>query len=96
MLQWVLGLIGRNVASNMEGVKMAEAQGEHMTVAQAQAFLGVSKKKIAALLASAEGADEPGKLTWVRDPMDGRLKWIRRADVEALRDRSIKKGADAA
>jgi hypothetical protein len=75
---------------------MAEQQSEYMTISQAQQYLGVSKKKMASLLASAESVDEPGKLTWVRDPMDGRLKWVRRADVESLAARSIKKGAEAA
>jgi hypothetical protein len=70
--------------------------GEYMTVAQAREYLGVSNKKMAALLARAEGVEEPGKLMWRRDPMDGRLKWLKRVDVEALATRSIKKAADAA
>jgi hypothetical protein len=65
-------------------------------IADAQRYLGVSKKKITTLLASAEGVEEPGKLTWTRDPLDGRSKLVRRAEVEALAARSAKKEAAAA
>jgi hypothetical protein len=67
-----------------------------MRIADAQHYLGVSKKKIAALLATAEGVSEPGRLTWTWDPLDKRSKLVRVAEVEALAARSAKKEADAA
>ncbi len=55
-----------------------------MTVGEARAYLGISKKKMAVLIASGELVTEP-------DPLDNRVKLIRRADVEALAARSSRK-----
>jgi hypothetical protein len=75
---------------------MTSDAGALMRISDAQRYLGVSKKKIAALLADVEGVQEPGRLTWTRDPLDGRSKLVRAAEVEALAARSAKKEAQAA
>jgi hypothetical protein len=48
-----------------------------MTVGEARARLGVGKRKMAALIAQ-------GVLPTQPDPLDKRIKLVRRADVEAL------------
>lgn len=57
------------------------ASNEYVTAAEAQEMLGVSKPRMAEILGSEPGA---GILKWERSRVDGRVKLIRRADVEAL------------
>jgi hypothetical protein len=52
-----------------------------MTVGEARALLGIGKQKMAHLIAR-------GILVTVPDPLDGRIKLVKRADVENLRARS--------
>jgi excisionase family DNA binding protein len=52
-----------------------------ITVKEARAILGVSSKKMADLIKN-------GKLTFERDELDGRIKLVSRAAVEALLARS--------
>jgi hypothetical protein len=59
---------------------------ELMTVKEARALLGVGTRKIAALIAS-------GTLPTQPDPLDERVKLIRRSDVDALLARSKKERA---
>jgi excisionase family DNA binding protein len=54
-----------------------------LTTAQVRAILGVGKAKMARLIATGELRTQP-------DPLDGRLKLIRRSDVDALLARSVK------
>ena len=56
---------------------MPDLQNELMKVMEVQRLLGVSKKKMAALLAE-------GTLPFTLDPLDKRVKLINRADVERL------------
>ncbi len=60
------------------------ASRETMTVGEARDYLGISKKKMAALIGSGELVTEP-------DPLDKRVKLVRRASVEALAARSSRK-----
>ncbi len=60
--------------------------GDRITVGEAQKLLGVSKKKIAALIESGELPAEP-------DPLDRRFKLVKRSDVEALQAKSLKRAA---
>lgn len=63
------------------------AQSEYMSVAEAREILGVSKPKMADMLAR-------GVLMAEENPLDRRGKLIRRADVEALAAKAaIKKDA---
>ena len=59
------------------------ASEEYMMVGEARALLGVSTKKMSALIKS-------GVLASVADPLDGRVKLVRRSDVAALAARSVK------
>jgi hypothetical protein len=59
------------------------ASEDFMTVGDARTLLGVSTKKMAALIKS-------GVLATVADPLDGRVKLVRRSDVAALAARSVK------
>ncbi len=62
---------------------------EVMTVGEAQRRLGVSKKKIAQII-------KDGVLEVVgTDPLDKRIKLVKRSEVEALAARSTKKDAAA-
>jgi hypothetical protein len=54
-----------------------------LTTAQVRAFLRISKQKMAQLIASGELHTRP-------DPLDGRVKLIRRSEVDALLARSKK------
>jgi hypothetical protein len=56
---------------------MSDIQNELMKVTEVQRLLGVSKKKMAALLAE-------GTLPYTLNPLDKRVKLINRADVERL------------
>lgn len=56
---------------------MPDLRDELMKVTEVQTLLGVSKKKMAAFLAE-------GTLPHVLDPLDKRVKLIKRADVERL------------
>ncbi len=59
---------------------------ELMTVREAREYLGVGKIKIAALI-------KDGVLKTQPDPLDKRLRLIKRADVEALAEQSSKVSA---
>jgi hypothetical protein len=54
-----------------------------LTVAQVRAILGLSKRKMAQVIAAGELHTQP-------DPLDGRVKLIKRSEVEALLARSSK------
>ena len=56
---------------------MPDLRNEMIKVMEAQRMLGVSKKKMASLLAE-------GTLPYTLDPLDKRVKLIDRADVERL------------
>ncbi len=55
-------------------------------VTEAQKLLGVSKKKVAALLAE-------GTLPYELDPLDKRVKLVKLADVERLMEPRLRKVA---
>lgn len=57
-----------------------------MTIAEAREYLGVSNKKMSRLLSE-------GELTATVDPLDKRVKLVKRSDVEALKARSVKSAA---
>jgi excisionase family DNA binding protein len=57
-----------------------------ITVTEARAILGVSTRKMAQLIKS-------GLLKYERDVLDGRIKLLRRADVEALAAQSKRERA---
>ena len=59
---------------------------ELMTVKEARALLGIGARKIAALIAS-------GALPTQPDPLDERVKLIKRSDVDALLARSKREKA---
>lgn len=67
---------------------MAVASNDTMTVTEAMRALGVSKAKIARMIADGELHAEP-------DPLDKRFKLILRTEVEALKARS-KRGGERA
>jgi hypothetical protein len=54
---------------------------EKLNLTQARKFLGISFAKMTALISS-------GILPFEEDPLDGRVKLVRRVDLEALRQRS--------
>ena len=56
---------------------------ELLTTAQVRAILGISKVKMAQLIANGELHTQP-------DPLDKRIKLIRRSEVDALLGRSSK------
>ena len=56
---------------------------ELLTTAQVRAILGISKVKMAQLIASGELHTQP-------DPLDKRIKLIRHSEVDALLARSSK------
>lgn len=62
---------------------MAATRQDTMTVAEAQRELGVSKAKMARLIADGVLHAEP-------DPLDKRFKLIARADVAVLKARSLR------
>lgn len=55
-------------------------------VTEAQKLLGVSKKKMASLLAE-------GTLPYMLDPLDKRVKLVNRSDVEQLMELRLRKAA---
>lgn len=55
-------------------------------VTEAQKLLGVSKKKMASLLAE-------GTLRFVLDPLDKRVKLVNRSDVDQLAELRLRKAA---
>jgi hypothetical protein len=57
-----------------------------MTAREAQEYLEISNKKMAQLLANGKLPSEP-------DPLDKRVKLVRRADVERLKGQSRKNAA---
>jgi excisionase family DNA binding protein len=59
---------------------------DYITASEARDILGVSTRKMAEL--TKEGPNQV--LPFIRDPLDGRIRLIRRADVEALAARSLK------
>jgi excisionase family DNA binding protein len=60
---------------------MAAKREDLMTVAEAREALGVSKAKMARMIAAGELRAEP-------DPLDKRFKLVSREEVEALKARS--------
>lgn len=62
-------------------------EAEYVTVAEAQAILGVSKPHMTALIKRGVLSAEP-------DTVDRRVKKIRRADVEALARTTPKRGKE--
>jgi Helix-turn-helix domain len=54
-----------------------------LTTGQVRKLLGISRQKMAALIASGELHTQP-------DPLDKRIKLIRRSEVDALLERSSK------
>jgi hypothetical protein len=68
--------------------KSSMAEAQLMTIGAAREILGVSKKKMAALIADGDLATES-------DPLDKRVKLVRRADVEALAARSSRRTASS-
>jgi excisionase family DNA binding protein len=65
---------------------------DYITASEAREILGVSTRKMAEL--TKEG---PGQvLPFIRDPLDGRIRLIKRSDVEALKARSLKSVPDLA
>lgn len=56
---------------------MSNLENSLIKVSEVQRLLGVSKKKMASLLAE-------GTLPYTLDPLDKRVKLINRADVERL------------
>lgn len=61
------------------------AEDDLISVGAAQAYLCVSRKKMAQLINDGI-IPEAG-----HDPLDGRIKLVRRADVERLKIRSVRK-----
>jgi hypothetical protein len=61
---------------------------ERITAAEAQKLLGISNRTMARLLKES--------LLWELDPLDKRVKMVRRADVERLKAASTKPGKEAA
>jgi excisionase family DNA binding protein len=57
-----------------------------MTIAEATEYLGIGSKKMAALLKS-------GELPYQPDKLDRRIKLVKRADVETLKEQSRKNAA---
>ena len=62
------------------------ADREYISVAEARDLLGVSKTRIATMIAR-------GELAWEHNPVDRRGKLVKRSDVEAL---AVKAGKRAA
>jgi predicted XRE-type DNA-binding protein len=64
----------------------ADEPAEYMTVGEARDYLGVSKPKISQLIRD--------QILHVEiDPLNRRFKWIRRAEVEALKAQQKKVAA---
>jgi hypothetical protein len=63
-----------------------EGEGEYMSVGEARAFLGISGPKMTQLL-------RDGVLHAEVDPLNKRYKWLRRADVAALKAQQKKDAA---
>ncbi len=57
-----------------------------MTVGEAREYLRVSRAKMTKLIKDGVLPSEP-------DPLDGRIRLVKRADVEALAERSAKNAA---
>jgi hypothetical protein len=70
---------------------MAHAD-EFMTTADAMRELGVSNKTMSRLLAAGQKG-EPDGLPWSPDPLDRRIKRVKRVDVLALKRQSAKSAA---
>lgn len=60
--------------------------GEYMTAGEAREYLGVSKAKMSQLM-------RDGVLHAEIDPLNRHYKWIRRAEVEALKAQQKKSAA---
>lgn len=71
---------------------MADPGDDYMTASEAQAFLGVSNRKMADLLKTGRDG-EPPALASIPDPLDRRYKLVKRSDVEALGRQSKKLAA---
>jgi hypothetical protein len=66
-----------------------DSMGDLMTVGEARAQLGVGKQKMAKLTRAG------GPLPTTPDALDGRIKLVKRTDVERLLAQSAKKGLPA-
>ena len=72
----------RNSQDSNSQDAFTEEWPEKMRISQARKFLGVSPMKMTQLVSS-------GRLKYEIDPLDNRVKLVRRADLEALkRERS--------
>jgi predicted XRE-type DNA-binding protein len=67
----------RNSPDHNSLVTSQEEWPEKMKLSQARKFLGVSETKISSLVSS-------GRLKYEIDPLDNRVKLVRRTDLEAL------------
>lgn len=63
------------------------AGDEYVTATVAREMLGINKVMLARLLGD-------GTLPFVPDTLDKRIKWVRRSDIEALKQRSVAASAD--
>lgn len=61
-----------------------------MMSTQAQIWLGISRRKMAALLRAGEqGKKSPQGIPWTQSALDTRIKMVKKSDVVALRDAGI-------
>lgn len=65
-------------AFNSQVPSQEEVWPEKMKLSQARKFLGVSETKISSLVSS-------GRLKYENDPLDNRVKLVKRVDLEALK-----------
>lgn len=66
--------------------------GDTLTAREAQEYLGISNKKMAQLLLAGERGEPHGLLS-EPDPLDKRVKLVKRADVERMKGQSRKNAA---
>jgi hypothetical protein len=79
---------GGGASSNNDGDNLPET----MNLTQAHKFLGVSMQKMTALVGA-------GKIEVKKDPLDGRVKLVRTADLRVLKERradSVENASSAA
>ena len=65
------------------------AEDQYMTVGEAREILGVSRAKMTRLIETGDLPTEP-------DPLDKRVKKVRRADVERLKSQALPRKNSAA
>src|SRR5258706_7800450 len=81
----ILGLVKVNASEWRANLRDSDG-GEYMTAGEARDYLGVSKPKMTQLL-------RDGVLHAEIDPLNRHFKWIRRAEVEALKAQQKKNAA---